>query len=505
MSLRAIHDFELALTAPFLAMEKRGIKVDEERRQAMLADLDNAVKPLQAQLQDLVVPLLTETTPRRGLFRERWTCPCCRNGKAKRQACWSCAGFEKKPTKKMLREGKVLDSHGLVLGQTPFVLAPCLLCNGEGQRLTDTFNPESDPQKQIVLYDLLKLPRMVDKGKLKVDEDTLKIKLLPYDKSGVVALLLKATKINTIRSVFKRIEPAEDGRIRCFFNPAGTETGRLSGAGSFLLPSTNLLNVVKTEAAKDARFAVRRCFVASEGMKLVEADLSGAEAWIVAALSDDEALLERLRTPSFKLHRWTASQIFGMPEDEVDEIQYFLGKKARHGGNYGLRWATHQTVVNAQADITGISITASEAKAQLEGIHRLHPGLAVWWRRAAAKLAQDGSLTSIFGFRRTFYGRRASSPSDHWLDEVHREAIAHEPQHTVAYLALRGLLRWWDDCEGRLGNLLLTVYDSILLESTMPVDAATILRGCMLEEITINGHTLTIPVETKIGDDWGSL
>lgn len=510
MSLRAIHDFSVALLDPILAMTERGIAINEPLRHEMMLALQLSVEPLREQVTGIVTPLLNDKVPRAKLFREKWTCPCCRGGSSKAGACWSCAGYDKKPTKAQLSK-KFGEGEFAMTFTTE--LQPCLVCNGEGKRESWRFNTQSDPQKAIVLYDLLKLPRRTRDGKPKVDEDTLK-DLLAYDKQGVVWRLLKIAKVSTMLEIFERIAPDKDGRIRCFLNPAGTETGRLAGSGSFLQPSTNLLNMPKTEAAKDPMYKVRRVFVPSEGMTLVEGDLSGAEAWIVAALTDDKPLIERMHSQDFKVHRWTAAYLFGKPEDEVCEIDYFLGKKARHAGNYGMSWARLMQEVNALADETGVSITAQEAKRLLEGIHKLHPGLQRWWKRVAQQLEDKGYIESIFGFRRTFFGRRRHT--NKWLDDVHKEAIAFEPQHTVAYLGLRALLRWWEQYQAQhqfcidgvfqpVGYLLLNVYDSLLVESEWPSHAGAALQKCLEEEITINNHTFTIPAEISVGSNWADL
>jgi DNA polymerase-1 len=356
----------------------------------------------------------------------------------------------------------------------------CGVCHGLGGSLSWTFNPTSEQQLKVVLYEVFKLPKRFKDKKLTTDEDALK-SLAAFDKTGLVVGLLKIAKTSTMRSILVRLEPGSDGRIRTFYNPAGTETGRLSSAQSFLIPSTNLNNLPKKEATKDPKYKVRLCMIPSEAMGLIEADLEGADAWSVAALSEDHALLEKLQTPGFKVHRWTASQILGKPEDEVTSVEYHLYKKARHSLNFGRGWKGYMNDVNAEVDDTGISITAKQAKDVVKGYHLLHPNLEnIWWKDVDRRLREDGAITSTFGFKRTFFGRRSG-----WMDDVHREAIAHEPQHITAYLGLRGLLRWSQQHEGKIGWLLLQVYDSVVIEAllTRVKLAAKLLKRC-LEELT---------------------
>jgi len=504
VSLRAIHDFELALLDPCIAMLTRGVMIDEPKRQQMLADLRDMREPLLSQARQQVMPRLRAEPklPSRSLFYQRKTCKCCRGGDMKMRYCWKCAGFDSAPTLRDLAE-----RYGSVVKElkkneaVAYFLKPCQVCEGEGYFDLWTFNPESEQQLKVVLYGVLKLPKRMKKGKLTTDEEALK-SLLPHDQSGLVQCLLTLAKTGTMRSVLERIKPGEDGRIRSSFNPAGTETGRFSSSETFLVASTNLQNMPKREAAADPRFDVRQCFIPKPGHVLVEADLSGAEAWVTAACAGDLDLLERLRSGE-DIHCWTAGYIFDKPADDVTPAERQLGKMARHALNYGMQWKTFQANVNAEADTTGVAIEAALAKRICASYHRLHPRLETWWRDVQRRLVASGTLRTQFGRERTFFGRGAGT----WLSETHREAIAFEPQSSVADLLNRGLLRWWRQHDGKLGELILQVHDSVVVE-TPEVKAPLVvklLRRCLTEEITVHGVAITIPTEVSTGTNWGAM
>ena len=63
MTLRDLHDFELALIAPCLAMTQRGLRVDESVRQQMMADLVAEVEPLRAELVAFLDAVRTGNAP----------------------------------------------------------------------------------------------------------------------------------------------------------------------------------------------------------------------------------------------------------------------------------------------------------------------------------------------------------------------------------------------------------------------------------------------------------
>lgn len=493
MNLQDVHDFELRLVEPVMAILSRGVQIDMERRRGMMAALHAEIGPLSERATTHAVALLqsAKRTPKSHLFRERWVCPCCRGGKAKVQACWGCAGLDKAPSKKLLEKAGI-------------TLEPCKVCGGVGKREDWTFNPSSHEQVKIVLYDLLHLPKRSKHGKLRSDEEALK-DLRAFDKTGFIDDLLAIHKASTVRAILERMAPGEDGRLRTWLNIAGTETGRFSSAETFLLTSTNLQNLPKRVASLDEKYEVRNCVVPAPGHVLVEADLSQAEARVVAALCNDQRLLEAWKDADFDVHKWTAAHIFGKSTEDVTSRERQLGKVARHALNYGMQWKLFQRNVNAIADLTGVSIAAPEAQRIHTAYHRLHPELEEWWREVDRQLRYGGALWTPFGRRRIFFGRRAG---DGWLDSTHREAIAYVPQSTVADLLNRGLLRWWRNHDGRLGSVVLQVHDSILLEvpEQFSLSAQRALQAALSESFEIGGLTVSIPSDVSISaESWGRM
>lgn len=502
--LRAIHDFEVELLEPCIAMTERGMPVDDARRREMIARLDREREPMIAELERYVTETVLGAHADRlngkaHLFRKRTVCKCCRNGKGKRDACWACAGWEKKPTRKQ--------ETALVDAGTP--LTSCAKCAGAGATERAVFNPASPEQVKIVLYDLLRLPKRTKDGKLTTDEEALKSLLADADAEAreFITRLLRLGKMDTMRAILVRIAPAEDGRIRTTYNPAGTETGRFSSAETFLVESTNLQNMPKREAV-DADLDVRSCFVATPGKVLVEADLSGAEAWVTAACCGDTDLLDKLRS-GFKIHEWTAAFVLthglGRPTEVsavTESERQVFGKTPRHALNYGMQWSMFMRNVNAVADRTGRAITAREAKGVYSGYHALHPKLSQWWDEVLAKLVTRGTLTTCFGRTRTFYGRNRGER----LGEAHREAIAFEPQSTIADLLNRGMLRWWRQHDGKVGELIAQVHDSIIVETTAARGkvVAELVRRCLTETIRVHGIEITIPVDVKVLTSWAA-
>lgn len=164
LDVRATYDLEMSLVWPCVEMLARGLHVDNELRQERVAALSQRIESADDRINELLLPFLRERIgelPERvaALFRNREVCKCCRNGAGKRLACWSCAGFDKAPSKKALGDK---------------TLGECTKCQGRGVKEWLWFNSRSVDQKRAILYDVLRLPKKFEDGKLSTDEEALK-------------------------------------------------------------------------------------------------------------------------------------------------------------------------------------------------------------------------------------------------------------------------------------------------------------------------------------------
>ena len=512
-----LQKFELALAQPCMAITARGLRIDEERRLSMIAVLEAEIQPLHDDLQGIVLPLVAENEAKLKklkkwhLFQEKWCCSCCRGGVKKAAACWSCAGFKEKPTRKFINwlaaqpkseQTGVEEARCLLVDKYP-----CQKCGGQGKGSKLLYKPSSPEQTKIVLYSLCHLPKRMLKKKLTVEEDALKT-LVMHDKRGIVKRLLVLTKHATIVSTLKQMQPGPDGRLRTFQNPAATETARLNSAGGFLEPfSMNLQVLPKREAAKNPKYDVRRCIIPDEGCVLIMADLSQAEARGTAYLADDGPLIRRWEHSDFDVHKWMASVAFEKEMSEVTKLEReYVGKTVGHASNYGTGAKTYMKSINSESDLTGFTITLAFAEKALANVHRRRPALKRWWRKINQQLHSEGSLMTVWGRKRTFFGRRP--PTDDWLDKVHREAIAFGPQSMVADLLNMGMVAFWNRFDGRLGTIMLQIHDAVLIQTETPkrAMAAQALRSCLTIPMKIGERELTIPVDVSWSEkSWGEM
>lgn len=157
-----IYRHEMSMMPVLVAIQERGLNVNNGVRLANLEELERRNHSVQQGLLRLAEPLLHErrlvlTKPH--LFFGTARCRCCGGGSKKAAACWSCAGFDKAPSKRQLGSAE---------------LGPCGVCNGVGKFETFEFNPASTQQQAELFYSVLKLPPRYNEGKLTVDEKALK-------------------------------------------------------------------------------------------------------------------------------------------------------------------------------------------------------------------------------------------------------------------------------------------------------------------------------------------
>src|SRR5262249_3292511 len=155
------------------------------------------------------------------------------------------------------------------------------------------------------------------------------------------------------------INPAT-GRIHADFRQIGTPTGRITTS------SPSLQQIPHTTE-------YRSCFRAPAGRKLVVSDYSQIEMRVLADFARDEALLKAFDSGA-DLHRMTASQMFGVPLDQVTPRQ----RESAKGLNYGLVYG-----MGADGLASRIESSVKEAEILIERYFRAYSGVELWLREAA--------------------------------------------------------------------------------------------------------------------------
>jgi DNA polymerase-1 len=310
--------------------------------------------------------------------------------------------------------------------------------------------------------------------------------------SHILGLRDLAKKVSVLRTNID-----SDGRMRTSYNIAGTSTGRFSSSLSDFGTGTNLQNIEDR---------LRSVFVADPGMKFAYVDLEQAESRLVGAIEwnlfHDPTYLDAcesgdLHTSVCQLAwgdavRWTGR----IDEDKKLAEQPFyrqhsfrhMAKVLGHGTNYNGK--PHTMSKHTKLDAKLIAEFQSKYFAAFPAHQR-------WHAHVASELRQHGNLTSLTGRRRWFFGRRDD-------DSTVREAIAFDPQGSVADILNRGMLNVWRE---NICQLLLQIHDAILIQ--YPEDQEDRVVPLVIQAIKVpiellHGRTLVIPSEAKVGWNWAS-
>lgn len=151
-----------------------------------------------------------------------------------------------------------------------------------------------------------------------------------------------------------------DGFIRASYLQMGADTGRMS------CMSPNLQQI-----PRDKRF--RACVQAPAGWKLVVADYGQMELRLAAAEAQDPLMTEVFQQGK-DLHTITATQIYGVGEDEVTKEQRQVSKSA----NFGLLYGSGAKGLRNYAAQTGIKMDLDEAAEVRQRFHAAYQGISKW-------------------------------------------------------------------------------------------------------------------------------
>lgn len=177
---------------------------------------------------------------------------------------------------------------------------------------------------------------------------------------------------------------------------------------------------------------IRAIFKPDPGWVIVDADLSGADAAVVAWETEDEALKSSFRTGA-SLHNETATGFWGTryteaPGDTKNKLTpkgrlYAEIKGATHGTNYG---ASGRTIA------LNLGWRISEGERFRDFWYSTHPGVKTWHKRVESALYTSRKVHNPFGYRIIFFDRIAG---------LLPEALAWIPQSTVALNTFYGAMQ----------------------------------------------------------------
>ena len=347
------------------------------------------------------------------------------------------------------------------------------------------FNVASPLQLSKVLFEDLGLPtKGIKKSKNGFSTGQKELdKLREY--SPIIEKIEQFREFSKLKSTYVDALPKladEKNRIHSNFAQDITTTGRLSSS------NPNLQNIpIRSELGR----RIREGFVAKKGNLLVSADYSQFELRLAAVLANDKPLIETFEK-DLDIHAKTASEVFGVPIDEVSKDQRRVAKIINFSVLYG---------VGAHNLSGTIGVGFYEAKKYIEEYFNAHKPIRELMDNTLKK-AQDE------GYVETFFGRRRPMPdiksSNFMIREMAKRAAQNMPiQGTEADLMKRAMLAVDEKIvKAGLGEQILQIHDSILVE--VPAENAENVAEILKQEMESVAPELNVKlkVEVSIGKDW---
>lgn len=345
-------------------------------------------------------------------------------------------------------------------------------------------NPNSPKQMKEWLYDEMKFPpqRNRSTGSVTANEEAI-IRLSKRFPNPIFDLIIDIRKARKLLSTYIRAPLDGDGRIRCSYVITGTETGRLSSRESVYGSGTNLQNIPRGEI-------VRSIFIPDNDKKFINADLSQAEARMVAYISNEKRLQAVFEDPEGDVHKRNAAMVFQKSVSSIDESERQLAKTLVHAANYGIGARTFAHIIGTNE---------ARARELLNQYYAMYPGIKQWHLEVKDQIRRTRILTTPLGRKRMFFGR--------WGPELIREALAYVPQSTVSDIINMGIIRAWNNLPPGW-EILMQVHDSILMQVPMdahPMHIHKFIKHYFEILLEVNRVRFKIPVEIKEGLTWGNM
>ncbi len=310
------------------------------------------------------------------------------------------------------------------------------------------FNLGSPKQIGEILFTQQGLPvvKKTATGAPSTDEEVLEKLAEDYP---LPARILEHRSLSKLKSTYTDKLPlminANTGRVHTNYAQAVAVTGRLSSN------DPNLQNIpVRTAEGR----RIREAFVAPPGRVIVSADYSQIELRIMAHLSDDDSLLKAF-AEGLDVHKATASEVFGVPVDQVSSEQRRYAKVINFGLIYGM---------SAFGLAANLGIERSAATAYIERYFQRYPGVKRYMDETKAEAKAQGYVQTVFG--RRLWLPEINSPNGPRRAGAERAAINAPMQGTAADLIKLAMVAVHNalEAQGKASRMIMQVHDELVLE-----------------------------------------
>jgi len=257
--------------------------------------------------------------------------------------------------------------------------------------------------------------------------------------------------------------------------------------------SQNAQNITcKDQNLQQIPRALKSCIGFDDERWLVDADYAALELYCLASYVGDITMYKMLKE-GVDLHKYSASQIYNKPMDEVTKDERQVGKTANFSLGYG---ASYKTYIQMAKSMAGIVLQEAEAESIKASWLNTYSDVARWHR--SPKQLDNDQYTLVT----TPLGRKVRANG--YNDQLNI------PVQGMGAECTKLAIHYLYQCEPSV-RLCLTVHDSITLECESKEEAerlAPILEDCMkkgFKEVNKHCHfpDLDIGAEAEIVKDLG--
>jgi DNA polymerase-1 len=351
----------------------------------------------------------------------------------------------------------------------------------------EEFNIGSPKQLGEILFDKMKLvdkPKKTKTGQYSTAEDVLSY--LAKDHEIIQNVLdyrgLAKLKSTYVDALPEQIE-SKTGRVHTDYMQTVAATGRLSSN------NPNLQNIpIRTERGRE----VRKAFVPrDENYVLLAADYSQIELRIIAALSEEDTMIEAFKNGE-DIHASTASKVFNVPIDEVTREQRSNAKTV----NFGIIYGVSAFGLSNQTDLT-----RAESKELIDTYYKTYPKLRNYMSEQIDFARDNGYVQTVLGRRR--YLKDINGNNAIVRGAAERNAVNAPIQGSAADIIKIAMINIHKKlAEGNYKTkMLLQVHDELVFDCYKPEleEMKTLIKSEME-----NAYTMAVPldVEVGIGENW---
>ena len=263
------------------------------------------------------------------------------------------------------------------------------------------FNPNSTVQLRSLLFDYIGLKptgKKTGTGANSTDAEVLQKLGMQHEIPKYILSIRQKSKIKN--TYLDKIIPQldRDSRLRTNFNLHTTTSGRLSSSGKLNMQQIPRDNPI-----------IKGCIKAKDDNKIIAMDLTTAEVYVAAALSDDKNLQQIFRTGG-NFHNSIAKLVFKLPCKINDVTKYYpVERQAAKAVTFGIMYGAGAHKISDQVTKdSGTYFSIQEAQEVINDYFYQFKDLKKWLELCREFIEANAFIYSTFGRKRRLLNVRSS-------------------------------------------------------------------------------------------------